>query len=338
MATQKPPTIYDIAEEAGLSKSVVSRALQGQKNVSENSRRRVLETAERLGYVPNAMARGLAANRTRTLGVVLRDVRLQYYGLLQSALQQRAMELGYNLVTVTGVKELTATDALSSLRSLIALRVDGLIISSAQLSGEDMTRYINQVPVVVAGHAEYGAGLVSVHCDEEDGGRQMAEYLIKLGHRKVAVLLVSDLQSASQYARGMAMINTLHKAHVAVVEIDLTQYRGPIGPILEPMLSDPDITALMCPNDLIMMEVMEDLRIRNIPVPDRLSVTGYDGFGCLAEPLLGFTSFRQPVEKIGAVAVDRLIEWVETGVPKQERTPIMGTLIPGRTASFPHNR
>ena len=335
MSQSKSPTIVDVAREAGVSKSAVSRALLGQGDVSPATSERVLAVADRLGYVPNAMARGLVSQRTKTLGVVLRDTTIQFYGYLQAAMQRRAAELGYEVVSVTGVDELTVDDAREALRSLIALRVDGLIVSSAQLPGEELVRYVDRLPIVVAGRAEYAEGIVSVHCDEEDGGTRIAEYVARLGHRDVAVLLVAEEDSASQNARGTAMIQTLRALDVAVRVINLETYRGPVGPAVVTALADPAITSLMCPSDIAMVKTLEELRVRGIPVPGQLSVTGYDGFGYLAESLFGFTSFRQPIEEIGKTAVDRLVEWIENGAPSEKRTAIRGAVVPGRTAGPP---
>lgn len=335
MSRFKTPTILDVAREAGVSKSAVSRALLGQDDVSSETAKKVRAAADRLGYVPNAMAQGLVSQRTRTLGVVLRDTTTQFYGFLQAAMQRRAAEHGYNIVSVTGLDALTAETARDALRSLIALRVDGLLVSSAQLPGEELVPYIDRVPIVVAGRAEHAAGVVSVHCDEDDGGAQLARHLVGLGHRKVAVLLVPEQDSLGQAMRGQAMIQTLESASVEVTTLHMDVFREPVGKYVSQVLSDPAITAVMCPSDITMVNVLEELRLRNVQVPERLSITGYDGFGNLAESLFGFTSFRLPVEEIGATAVDRVIELIETGIPKHQRTAIQGQLIPGRTASSP---
>ncbi|GAA3312026.1 LacI family DNA-binding transcriptional regulator [Arthrobacter ramosus] len=331
----RSPTIIDVAREAGVSKSAVSRALLGQGDVSPETLERVLAAADLLGYVPNAMARGLVSQRTMTLGVVLRDSTTQFYGYLQAAMQRRAAKFGYEVVSVTGVDDLTVEDAQKALRSLIALRVDGLIVSSAQLPGEDLVRYAQRVPIVVAGRAEYAEGIVSVHCDEEDGGGQIAEHVVKLGHRNVAVLLMSSDESPNGYTRGQAMIRTLEASGVTVHVMELDAYRAPVGLAVMKTLADPAITALMCPSDITMVNVLEELRVQGIPIPGRLSVTGYDAFGTLAAPFFGFTSFRLPVEEIGTTAIDRVIELIEAGVTSEKRTAIPGVLVPGRTAAPP---
>jgi LacI family transcriptional regulator, asc operon repressor len=331
----KSPTIIDVAREAGVSKSAVSRALLGQHDVSAETLERVRAVADRLGYLPNAMARGLVSQRTKTIGLVLRDTTIQFYGYLQAAIQRRAAQLGYEVVSVTGVDELTPEDARQALRSLISLRVDGLIVSSAQLPGEELVRYVDRLPIVVAGRPEYSDAVVSVHCDEEDGGMRIAEYVARLGHRDVAVLLVSEQASASQNARGRAMIATLQELDVNVRVIGLDSYRGTVGSSVVTVLADPGITAVMCPSDVAMVKVLEELRVRGVPVPEQLSVTGYDAFGYLAEPLFGFTSFSQPIEEIATTAVDRLVEWIEKGAPSETRTAIAGVVVPGRTTAPP---
>lgn len=335
LAKVKPPTIIDVAREAGVSKSAVSRALLGQGDVSSETVQRVQIVAERLGYVPNAMARGLVSQKTKTLGVVLRDTTIQFYGFLHAAMQRRATQLGYEVVAVTGVDELTSEDARKALRSLVALRVDGLIVCSAQLPGEDLMRYVDRVPIVVAGRPEYSEGVVSVYCDEENGGASIAEYVARLGHREVAVILVPPEESASQSARGQAMIQTLGAMGVNVHVIEVDTYRGSVGSSMVAALADPSVTALMCPTDVAMVKVLEELRVRGIPVPAQLSVTGYDSFGYLAEPFFGFTSFRQPIEQIGTIAVDRLVEWIEKGAPSELHTAVTGILVPGRTTAPP---
>lgn len=330
----KAPTIVDVAREAGVSKSAVSRALLHQGEVSERTRLRVMEAAERLGYVANAMAQGLVSQSTHTLGVVLRDATNPFYGYLHSAMQRRAQELGYRVVVATGVGELTADDARDALHTLVSLRVDGLIVCSAQLPAEQIIPFVDRVPIVVVGRPETNPEVISVQCDEVDGGRRVAEYVARLGHRKVAVLLVPASESLSQNVRGSSMIQTLREAGVEVQVVDMITYQAlPVTVVAA--LEDPEVTALMCPTDHVMVRVLNELRIRDIAVPGRLSVTGYDGIGQLAEPFLGLTTFRQPIAEMGTLAVDRVLETIENGAPSQAHTVLKGTVVPGRTTAPP---
>lgn len=153
-AESRQPTIFDVAAEAGVSKSMVSRVMRGEGGVRQEKVDRVLAAAKKLGYVPSAMASGLASKRTKTLGVVVRNAKLPFYGFLQGAMQKRARERGYQMVSISGVEELSADDARQALRDLIALRVEGLIVCSAMLSVEDFMPFIDRIPFVMAGHED----------------------------------------------------------------------------------------------------------------------------------------------------------------------------------------
>lgn len=331
-ARAKVPTILDIATEAGVSKSAVSRALLGQAEVSVPTRERVERAAEKLGYVANAMARGLVSSRTKTLGVVLRDVTRPFYGELQAGMQIQAEKRGYQIVTATSAGELELSDALRALKSLISLQVDGLAIASAHLASEEVVPFIERVPIVVAGRRETGRGITSVFCDDTDGGRQLSSHLLQLGHRRIAVLLVSRDYSLSQNARGLAMIESIRKAGGSATVWEVTDDTASEKAVAA-QLAGANVTAIMCPTDTAMMDVLEVLRARGRSAPHNYSVTGYDGFGPLSAAYLGLTTFRQPVREIGRASIDLLIDKVE-GTSNQDRlVALRGDLVVGRTAA-----
>lgn len=101
------------------------------------------------------------------------------------------------------------------------------------------------------------------------------------------------------------------------------------------VLADPTITAMMCPTDLGALDILEELRLRGLAAPEALSVTGYDGIGPLAAPYLGLTTYRQPIEEIGAGAIDLLVEAVENDntINRSTHTAVKGELILGRTVA-----
>lgn len=333
MVRRKAPTIKDVAARAGVSKSAVSRALLGQGEVSPETRERIEEAAEELGYLANAMAAGLRSS-TRTIGVVLRDVNRPYYGALYAALQAQAEERGYRLVTATSARELDVTAAIGALRSLVSLQVDGLIIASAQLPSEQLVPFVDRVPIVVAGRMELRTAVPGAYCDDGHGGAVLAEHLLDRGHTRIAVGLVQAEYSLSQHLRGRAMIDRIQSGGCEPVVIPVDDDRA-MRSVVGDVLADPTITAFMCPTDTSMVDVMDELRIRGEDVPRSLSLTGYDGIGPLAAPLLGLTTFRQPMEEIGAVAVDLLVDAIEGRAPEpgREHVAIRGTLIAGRTVA-----
>jgi DNA-binding LacI/PurR family transcriptional regulator len=330
----KQPTIIDVAERAGVSKSVVSRALRGQVGVNEETRTRVVSAAADLGYVANAMAVGLVKATTRTIGVILRDPTRAFYGELLAGMQSEAETSEYQLVSVTSAQDLGVEEARSALFRLISLRVDGLIVASAQLPAEHIVPYIDRVPVVIAGRHELSHNITSVFSDDEYGGRLMAERVLTLGHRHVAVILVEPSYSASQHARSAAMIRTLRAAD-ASPEVWDVKSDGDARSVAAERIIDSRATAIMCPTDLVAVEVLEILRRRGQSAPNDISVTGYDGIGPLATDYLGLSTFQVPVRDIGKTAIALLVEKMREDNQPDRGVALKGTVSVGRTLGKP---
>lgn len=330
MVKAKTPTILDIAAEAGVSKSAVSRALRGDVDVSPENRKRIEEAAHRLGYVANAMARGLVSSRTRTLGVVLRDVKKPYYAYLQAGMQAQAERRDYRIVATTNAGELEVEDALREIRNLISLQVDGLIIAPARLPSAAYVPFLQRAPIVIAGRRETHQGISSVACDETEGGFLLGQHLVQKGHRRIAVIQVDASYSERYSSRGKGMINGLQSSGITPVvwasPSDLAS-----AEIAASQLRSTDVTAVMCPTDAAAMDVLEVLRQNGKTIED-MSVTGFDGYGPLAAPYIGLTTFRQPVEEMGRTAIDLLIDRLE-GITNEDRfTLLRGQVVAGRTA------
>lgn len=331
MERAKTPTIVDIAAEAGVSKSAVSRALLGQGEVSREKRKRIEDAAKKLGYVANAMARGLVSSRTRTLGVVLRDVKKPYYAFLQAGMQSQAEKRDYRIVATTNAGELEVEDALREIRNLISLQVDGLVIAPARLPSEEFVGFLERVPIVVAGRHETSHGISSVAVDDIDGGRALAQHLIQLGHRSIAVVLVDPDYSLRYSTRGRAMVEAIKAAGGTPVVWDApTDLHS--DEIVEARLDGANVTAIMCPTDPSAIDVLEVLRRRGDAALSHYAVTGYDGYGPLAAPFLGLTTFRQPIEEMGRTAIDLLIDRIEGRAEQDRFVSLRGVVVQGRTA------
>ena len=331
----KQPTIFDVAELAGVSKSLVSRVMRGVGGVSADKAERVRQAAKTLGYVPSAMASSLASSGGRFLGVILRNARLPFYGYLHTAMQRRAREHGYQIVAISGVDELSAQDVQDAFRDLIAFRVAGMIVCSATLTADDFRPFVNRVPIIVAGHEEETGTVSSVYCDEADGGHKLAQYVMDYGHRHIAVFVLDEAYSFSQHRRGITMSEQLRASGVEPVTITVDS-PDHVSHAVEEALRFPALTALMCPSDPFMLKVMGELRNRGVSVPEDISVSGYDGIGDLASPYLDFTTYRQPLDEIGYRAVDAVLDAMN-GHSQVRSLAIPGVLVPGRTVRYPRS-
>jgi DNA-binding LacI/PurR family transcriptional regulator len=334
MERPKTPTILDIAAAAGVSKSAVSRALSGQGGVSLETRKRIADAAERMGYVANAMARSLASARTRTLGVVLRDVKKPYYAYLQAGMQVQAERRDYRIVTTTNAGELEVEDALREITNLISLQVEGLVIAPARLPSAKYVPFLERVPIVVVGRREMNRGISSVAFDDIDGGHSLAQHLLQLGHRKIAVLLVDAGYSPRFSSCGLAMVDSIRAAGGTPVVWDMPTDLVTTE-VVRSKLDHSDVTAIMCPTDSSAMDLLEVLRQRGNSASADYAVTGYDGFGPLAAPYIGLTTFRNPIEEVGRTAIDLLVDRIEGRTDQDRFVTLRGVVVPGRTAGKP---
>lgn len=318
----KQATIIDLAEHTGLSKSVVSRALRGQYGVSADAQARVQAAVEELGYVFNAAAQNLSAHRTNTIGVLVRDASAPFYGEMQSALQKRGSSLAQRVFITSGA--LDNHDERRALEDLIALRVDGLIVCSGRLPLEEVKRFSSKFPVVVAGRPDVDPLVDSVFGDEDEGARRLAEHLMSLGHRRVAVLQPPDQVSPILHRRTGIMEGHLRDGGVDVIVITTTSPQD-VGRTVSRL--DESVTAVMCPNDRYAVAVLVGLK----DSPRRLAVTGFDGVGGISNSLIDVTTWKQPIERVGSAAVDRLMQLVTQRDAAVVHLAIPGQMHVGRT-------
>jgi DNA-binding LacI/PurR family transcriptional regulator len=331
----RPPTIVDVARRAGVSKSVVSRVLSGYGVVATGTAARVRAAAEELGYVTNAMARGMAAHRTRTIGAFVRDASHPFYGHLLSAMQQRAAALGYRVVTTTGAAgSFAAADERRALETLVGLQVEGLIVCTALLRIEDVLPFAKRVPTVVAGRPATEPTVSTVYVDEVSGGRGLADHVWSLGHRRVAVVRIDRAVSMTQHPRGAEMSRRLRELGAEVEDLPHARVHDRPRDMVRDLV-DRGCTALMTPTDHYAVEVLEAMADAGLCAPEDLSVTGYDGLFPLNTPLLGLTTWVQPLDVVGAEAVSTLVARLDGEHDGRSDIPVQGYLVPGRTAGTP---
>ncbi|MFE7974871.1 LacI family DNA-binding transcriptional regulator [Streptomyces shenzhenensis] len=271
----RPPTIRDVADRAGVSKSLVSLVLRGSGQVRPEKREAVLRAARELGYRPNAAARSLSEQRSRTVGVLLNDLRNPWFVDLLD---------GLNSLLHAGGLHMLLADARLSRRTggrltgpFLDLGVDGLVVVGTLPDPTVLGAVAERLPVVVAGAREPApAGVDLVAGDDEAGARLATEHLIRLGHRRIAHIAgygaVGELRrrsfEATMRAHGLA--------DLALVEPgDMTEEGGYRSAVR--LLGRPDRpTAVFAVNDIASVGVLSAAGELGLRVPGDLSVTGYD--------------------------------------------------------------
>lgn len=315
-------SIIDVAAVAGVSKSTASRALLGQPGVSDRTKEHVLETARRLGYVKDLRAQSLKSGRSDTVAILVRAVQLSYYGELIRTVQETLAARGFRLaVTMADPRDERPLDAVMSLRP------EGVIIASGRVGLEDFAD-LSDVPVVVVGPEAVPPRLSAIS-DDGSGVRALIELVVAEGHQRIGVIDIPRSRSTTLGARSDAFIEAVraHSIDPVIIRAE-ADGDGPDPRALRDVVGD--VTVIVCPSDPILVRTWELLHSWGLDVPDDISLTGYDGLGDLARPVIGVTTWMQPVEAMGRAAAEEIMARIG-GRPTPTRQQFRGALIRGRT-------
>lgn len=300
------PTIRDVAERAGVSKSLVSLVLQGSGNVSDGRREAVLSAMGELGYRPNRIARSLSAPRTSTVGVLLNDLRNPWFVELLEGLAATVHTAGVSPVLVDSHTDLRI--GRRSVETLLEQRVDGLVVvgTTAETPGVEAAAAAG-LPVVLAGTREPHLPRVDVVVnDDEAGARQATEHLLSLGHRRIAHLQgpgeIAGLRRAG-YERAMRAAGRQPR----VVVGGMSEESGHAA--AHRLLTAPDRpTAIFAFNDVSAVGVLSAAADHRLAVPGDLSVVGYDNTYLARIRHLSLTSVDNGNLGVGVQAGTYLLE------------------------------
>jgi LacI family transcriptional regulator len=306
-------TIKDVAREAGVSVGTASQALRESPAVRDATRRRVQVVAKRLRYQPSALARGLVTRRTHTVGLLISDIANPFFIRAVRAIEDVAQENGYNVI-LCNTDEDAAKEA-QYLRVLMEKRVDGIILATTAGSRQ-MVRDVRwrRIPLVLFDRELPGVATDLVKVDGVTGGRLATEHLLRLGHRRIAIIHGPVVRSTGA-ERLQGYLEALRAAGVRpdpalIQEGNFKQDSGRTGAQRLLALSPPP-TALFCTNNLMTVGALQTLGEQGVRIPADLSLIGYDDmeWWTLTHPPL--TTVGQPVYELGREAMRLLLAQIE---------------------------
>lgn len=308
------PTIKDVAKEAGVSIATVSYVLNNKRTFfSEGTRQQVLEAVERIGYTPNVTARNLKASQTRLIGYAWHEVP---FGQVNSVLDhftywlaQAAEAAGYHILTFTH----PLYDAVPVYEDLIkSQRVDGFVLAGT-IANDERIRYLMEAdfPFVSFGRSNPDWDFPWVDTDGQRGVYEAVNYLIDLGHRRIAIAAWPE-ESISGSFRLAGYIEALQEAAMPLRPdfilrgIHSEQFGREALAYWHQLPEEERPTAVITISDLIAIGVMNEARQRGLVIGDTLSVIGFDDapMGQYLTPAL--TTVRQPIGEIGQALVTML--------------------------------
>lgn len=273
----RPPTIRDVAELAGVSKSLVSLVLRGSEQVRPEKRRAVLAAIESLGYRPNAAARSLSERRSRIIGVLLNDMRNPWFVELLDGLNSVLHDHGLHMLLADGRLNSRVGEDLT--RTFTDLQADGVIAVGTQPDAAALRAAAERVPTVVAGTREPVLPHVDIVANDDDRGARLAtEHLIGLGHSRIAHIAG---QGAVAGLRRHSFETTMRAHGLAgsalIQQGDLTEeggYRAAVRLLSVPGPQRP--TAIFAFNDVACIGALSAAEEMGLRVPENLSLIGYD--------------------------------------------------------------
>jgi LacI family transcriptional regulator len=307
--TGKRVNIADVAREAGVSAQTVSRALNNKGEISPETRQRVLQTVDRLGYRPNTLARGLVTQKTSTFGLVVPDIANPFFSEVARGAEEAAHHEGYSLLLCNAMEN--AAREMEALRTLEAQRVDGVILCSSRLSERDLTGMMARLPPVVLVNREAaGANLRSACIDDEAGAYRAVQHFLDLGRRTIA-FLAGPATSHSGRRRALGYRRALTEAGLPVdpeLSIDCApDLEDGFEAARHAIAAHPAIDALLCYNDLVAVGALQALAALNRRVPEEVAVIGFDDILLAALVTPALTTLRSDRRRLGVEAVRLLL-------------------------------
>ena len=336
----KRVTIQDVAAAAGVSYQTVSRVINDRPDVAEETRRRVWQVIEELGYQPSAIARSLVSKRTHTLGLITADFSDYFFSQVIVGAEVEARKQGYFFMLCS--TERNPADEPEYLRLLTERQVDGILF--ARPSTEEDSRHIvsliqQGVPLVTTAYWLPGEKLTVVDVDNVDGGLQATECLIELGHREIGMITgPAGWKSVNERTGGYKL--ALEKAgisfDVSLIEHGDWSYQSGYVAMGRLLAKAPQITALFAQNDQIAIGAMRGLREAGRRIPDDVALVGYDDIPAAAYCHPPLTTIRQPMQQVGEVATQLLIEYINDSTAEREEVLLKTELIRRGTCGSRH--
>jgi LacI family transcriptional regulator len=320
-------TLKTIAHEVGLSVTTVSRALAGYDDVNEETRQRISETAQRLGYQPNLTARHLRSKFTHTLGMVIPRTAYfsdSFFMELLAGVGRQASEHGYDLLLSA---QMPGEEELAAYRRMVAgSRVDGVAIARV-LRQDPRIDYLKEVrhPFVAFGCTSADNNYPYIDVDGATGVRQVVEHFVAYGHRLIALILSpAELAFTAHrfagYREGLERAGLPYREEYLVAG-DLTQPGGTEAARHLLSLPEPPTAIIAC-NDLMALGAMAAITACGLRTGLDVAVAGFDDIPASSNAQPPLTTVRQPIYDIGRRLVDMLISLLR-GQPLEEPHVLM---------------
>jgi len=328
--------IKDIAERCGLSIASVSKALKGDSDLNPKTAEHIRAVAREMGYVPNASARLLKTKRSYNIGVLFVDetssgLEHEYFSSILNSIKDESEKNGYD---ITFISHHFGQNYLTFYEHAKYRNVDGVIIASVDFKDPEVVELVeSEIPTVTIDY-EFN-DIASVVSDNVQGVRDIINYLVEMGHERIAFITGDDTSVTQK--RIASFYKTCKEKNIVVKEeyikkgrYHLPRVSGEATRELLELKEKP--TVIMYPDDYSLLGGITEIEKHGYKIPDDISIVGYDGIKLsrLLRPII--TTYVQNSTEIGIQATKKLIDLIEsprTTIP--DRTLVIGGLQAGQT-------
>lgn len=318
MKAPKRISVKDVAREAGVSCSTVSRAMNDSPLISAPVRKRIQALAEEMGYVPNLLAQSLQSGLTHSVGVVFPTISDHFFVDVIRGIEDLAQDANFSVFLSTSHND--PERELRVIETFYRRRVDGVILTASRI-GSPYAKQLNRIPVpVVLLNSQAMVDYPNFHhvtIDDTLGGKLAVRHLIELGHRRIGYLGVSNRPRSNrrrlQAYREVMRENALPIDESWVLIDQNTQGNDLLddtraGQALARRLLRDDVTAVFCYNDRLAIGALLVCQEMNVAVPEEFSVIGYDDLDLSQLVTPPLTTMHQPKYQMGQIAMQDLLE------------------------------
>jgi DNA-binding LacI/PurR family transcriptional regulator len=312
----KMTTISDIAREAGVSKTTVSRVLNGSfHQVTNETKERVQSIIKRFDYTPNSLAKGLKSMKTNVIGIVLSDLQNPFWAAVLDGVERTCGSLGYNIMICNACKDWLIEE--QHVKKLRDRKVDGIIINPTARNHAFFTSLIaDNYPFVALNRKMEGLSVETVAVDNVKGAFLATEHLIHLGNKKISLIVYPPEGISPRLERIEGYIQAHNRNGIDVMESHIhiiEDKKNNAKWVTKQILSGEDRPdAIFSTNNLMSLEILEAIKELGLKIPEDISLVGYDEtvWSRHVDPPL--TIVKQPAYEMGEVAANSLIHLIRS--------------------------
>lgn len=327
-------TSRDVARLAGVSQPTVSRALRDDPRVSEATKRQVRDAAAALGYAPNAIGRALSLGRSSRIGLVVTDLRNQFYSYVIAPMHDELAKAGYELVLIT-----ESSDSGPVTEHIVANGLGGVVLATTTTDSVLPVRLSDRrVPFVYFNRTARTVPADSVVVDPEPGMAALVKDVVASGHRRVGAVFGAEDTSTGQ-VREAVLRRLLLDQGIMIAERDVRH--GPYDldagytATLE-LLDQPDPpTLIICANDLVAIGVLNAAAERGVKVPTRLSVVGFDDLPLAGFAMVQLSTIAYDLDAMSRQAARLIVSRIENPDLGEPRSVVFPTSYVSRSTLGP---